>query len=149
MIGQAYAAAAMNALQSDPNTFFPFQVQGHQREREILLGRTYDLTNRDNSPLLPLPPGRFPVQVTAKTLTSFTFTTLPGHFDAEGSTVTFSIWADQAGTVYLGHLGIAEPSSDPSLQFVIAPYMAAWTWDQQASNLRRWLQQENYRLFRR
>jgi len=148
-IGQMYAVSAMNALQSDPNSFFPFQVLGHQGEQEILKGHFYDLMNRENSPLSPMPPGRFPVQVTEKTPNSFTFTTFPGHFDSPGSTITFYIWADPKGTVHLGHLGIAEPSADQSLKFIVAPYVAAWTWDQQANNLRRWLEQENNRLFGR
>jgi hypothetical protein len=144
-----YAVSAMNALQSDPNSFFPFQVLGHQGEQEILKGHIYDLTNREDSPLLPMPPGRFPIQVTEKTPNSFTFTTLPGHFDSPGSTITFYTWADEKGTVHLGHLGIAEPSADHSLKFIVAPDAAAWTWDQQANNLRRWLEQENKRLFGR
>jgi hypothetical protein len=109
--GPVIAYLAIDALQSDPNRFFPFQVLGYNGEREIVLGSTYDLTNRPGS-ILPLPPGRFPVRVTEVTPTSFTFTTLPGHFDYDarspgGSTVTFSTRSDTAGAVHLEQVGVA------------------------------------------
>jgi hypothetical protein len=126
----------MDALQSDPNRFFPFQVLGNHGEREIVLGSTYDLTNR--FPPLPLPPGRFPVMVTQVTPTSFTFTALEGHFDPPGSKITFSVVVDSAGAIFLEHRGVAVPGK-PSSTYLLAPTIAGKAWDIQAANLRRWL----------
>lgn len=137
--GAAYAVNAMGALQRDPNMFFPFRVVGHHGEQDIELGATYDLTNRETSPAFPLPPGRFPVWVTRVTPTSFTFSTLEGHFDPEGSTITFTIWADETGTLHLEHLAIAA-SKAPNPMYLLAPTMAGLAWDAQAQNLRQWLQ---------
>jgi hypothetical protein len=133
---------AMDALQSNPNRFFPFQVLGHNGEKEIILGRTYDLTNRPSSSFFPLPPGRFPVMVTQVTPTSFTFTTLEGHFDGPGSKVTFSTVVDSTGLIHLEHKGLAV-SDQPSPQYLIAPTFAEKAWDIQAANLRRWLSGPN------
>jgi hypothetical protein len=134
---------AMDALQSDPNRFFPFQVLGHNGERGIVLGSTYDLTNPPSSSFPPpLPPGRFPVMVTQVTPTSFTFTALEGHFDPPGSKITFSIIVDSTGVIHLEHKGVAVPG-DPSLAYLAAPTMAGKAWDAQAANLRRWLSGPN------
>jgi hypothetical protein len=138
--GAAFAQMAMGALQADPNRFFPFRVIGAGGEQEIILGRVYDLTNRENSPIFPLPPGRFPIRVTEVTANSFTFTTLPGHFDPPGSTITFTIFPDPAGMIHLEHLGVTAPSADLSLMYPAAPYMAGKTWDIQAANLREFLE---------
>jgi hypothetical protein len=138
--GPAYAQMAMGALQRDPNSFFPFRVIGWRGEQEIELGHEYDLANRENSPLFPLPPGRFPIRVTEITPNSFTFTTLPGHFDPEGSTITFAIFPDASGMLHLEHLGVTAPTADPSLMYLVAPYMAAKAWDIQAANLRAFLE---------
>jgi len=132
------AQSAMGALQHDPNRFFPFQVLGHEGEREIRLGHSYDLVNPPSSALFPLPPGRFPVVVTEKTPNSFTFTTQKGHFDPEGSKITFTITADSSGAIYLEHKAYAH-SDESSPMYLIAPSLATKAWDIQAANLRRWL----------
>jgi hypothetical protein len=133
----------MDALQSDPNRFFPFRVLGHDGEKAIVLGSTYDLTNPPSSSSpFPLPMGRFPVMVTQVTPTSFTFTALEGHFDSPGSKITFSILVDPAGVIRLEHKGVAAPGN-PSPAYLIAPTMAGKAWDIQAANLRRWLSGPN------
>lgn len=136
-LAQELSEAAMFELQKEPNRFFPFQVLGHQGETEILLGHVYDLTNRSLLPF-PLPPGRFPVMVTQVTATSFTFTTLPGHFDPPGSTITFTTWADSSGSVHLEHRGVTT-RGDASPSYIVAPTLAGEAWDLQAARLRNWL----------
>ncbi|MGZ2744459.1 hypothetical protein [Burkholderia stagnalis] len=136
-VARLLAQLVMGALQQDPNRFFPFQVVGHDGEREILLGHSYDVVNRPSA-LFPLPPGRFPVQVTEVTPNSFTFTTQQGHFDPPGSKITFTITADSSGAIRLEHKAFAR-SDEPSPVYLIAPSLAAKAWDAQAANLRRWL----------
>src|SRR5262249_53254204 len=136
LLGRAYVQSAMAALQRDPNAFFPFDVLGQRGERSIILGCKYDLTNRGAYVLLP--PGRFPVMVTQVLPTSFTFTTLEGHFDAPGSTITFTFRVDSYGTIHLEHRATAA-SGDPSLIYLLAPAMSEIIWDAQANAVRQWL----------
>src|SRR5262249_15879129 len=123
--GDALAFQAMDALQNDPNRFFPFQGLGLDGERSIVLGKVYVLANRPGAvPLIPspLPEGSFPVKVTEVTPTSFTFTTLEGHFDPPGSIVTFSIRSDASGAIHLEHDAItARDRSGASLSLLVAP----------------------------
>ena len=135
-LGDLYARVAMDALQSDPNRFFPFQVVGQNGERRITRGAVYELSNRLTGWALPL--GSFPVRVTEVTPTSFTFTALRGHFDPEGSTITFSTRVDIVGTLRFEHFGVTTRGNS-SFTFLFAPFLAARAWDIQADNLRRWL----------
>ena len=132
------AWTAMDALQSDPNRFFPFRVLGLNGERGIVLGGVYELTNRPGV-TLPLPPGRFPVQVTVVTPTSFTFTALYGHFDAPGSTITFLMRTDAAGLFHFEQLGIGRSSESSISDYLYAPSVAAFAWTMQAENVRQWV----------
>jgi RHS repeat-associated protein len=135
---------AMLALQGDPSTFFPFDVKGLQGEKEITLGHSYNLVNKVGG-LLPLPPGEslmgqpYPVQVTQVSGTSFTFTTLPGHFDPIGSTITFTTWVDPESNIHLEQYGRTTQSDHPDEMYFYAPLFAGFSWDIQANNLRNWL----------
>ncbi len=129
----------MMALQFNPNDFFPFNVEGYGGEKDINLGSEYDLVNKPGK-FFPLPPGRHPIKVTEVTPTAFTFTTLEGHFDTPGSTITFTIYEDTNGNIHLEHYGKAIPSKEPSSIYLLAPYIAKITWDEQADNLSKWLE---------
>jgi hypothetical protein len=140
------ARLAMSAMISDPNRFFPFSVIARSTAHDVttidkktsLRTRTeYDLVSRGELPFY-LPPGRHPIVISAITPTSFTFTTLPGHFDPEGSTITFTTWVDDAGRLHLEQYGTTLPSSEPDATFTAAPALARLAWNQQASNLTTW-----------
>lgn len=127
---------AMMVLQSNPSRYFPFDVVGKNGEKGIVLEGEYDLVDRGG---FFLPPGKFPIRVSAWSPTSFTFTTLEGHFDAPGSTVTFTTWTDLEGNIHLEQHGTAQPASPTSLTYGMAPlipYLAGRAWDVQAANLR-------------
>lgn len=49
--------------------------------------------------------GSHAVDVVAVTDTSFTFITLPGHFDPPGSQITFTTWKDHDGYIHLEQWG--------------------------------------------
>lgn len=127
------------ALEGNPSNYFPFNVEGQSGEKSIVLGSEYDLVNKPGK-LFPLPPGRHPIKVTEVTEHSFTFTTLEGHFDTPGSTITFTIYKDINGIIHLEQYGVALPSKEPSFKFLLAPDMAKFAWDEQADNLRKWLE---------
>ena len=86
----ATAQLAMHMLEDDPNRYFPFSVVPLDgAPPSIVAGDSYDL----QGPLLPgfgIPYDHNPVNVSEEDLVSFTFTTLPGHFDLPGSTIEFS-----------------------------------------------------------
>jgi hypothetical protein len=85
---------------------------------------------------IPLPPGRYPVQVTEVTSHSFTFTALDGHFDPVSSTISFSITSDPARNIYQYAVAHAD---NPSLLLLVAPFIANMTWTSQADALRDFL----------
>lgn len=84
-------------FQRDPGLIFPFS-----------LGTCATITRHDLGEVCNLTQDPFfknaPVKVTTVTSTSFTFTTLPGHFDPVGSTITFSTYVS-GGNVYLRQTG--------------------------------------------
>jgi hypothetical protein len=90
-----------------------------------------------------LPPGSHPVRVTKVTSTSFTFTTLKGHFDPVGSTIKFSTFRDVNGNIYLVQEGrTLQTSFDARLS--VAPSFASSAWDRQAAALREYLEQAKF-----
>ena len=131
----------MLELKLAPNQFFPFQVVGKNGEQSIERGSQYDLVNRADSPFSPLPPGRWPVQVSEVTPTSFTFTTAKGHFDGAGSTITFSTWTDRQGNAPGARNKRPEQNGINPITAFAAPFLAGMAWDKQASNLGSWLGQ--------
>jgi hypothetical protein len=137
----------MSALQADPNRFFPFNAVPLHGEHGIELGGEYNLVDSSWAILNPLvyalflpPGGPYPVRVTEVGPRSFTFTSLPGHFDEPGSTIRFSTYLDNAGNVHFVHDGNARESPDWRVTNVAAPALAPDTvWRLQESNLRSWL----------
>lgn len=84
------ARGVMSAMQADPSAFFPFPIEGARGETRLQRGHTYDLR--------PLPgPHVDTVRVTAMTVTSFTFRTLPGHAEGYPATIRFSTRVDKHG----------------------------------------------------
>ncbi len=130
----------MMALQSNPSAFFPFDVRGNQGESGILLKHEYNLVNKRDRLLPFFLPSEYPVRVTEVTPTSFTFSTLPGHFDPLGSTVIFTTWVDLYGKIHLEQHGKTTHSSRADPLLILAPVIAGFTWDIQAANLSIWLQ---------
>jgi hypothetical protein len=132
---------AMLALQSYPSHYFPFDVVSTSGAEGIVLNEEYDLIDRGG---FFIPPGKHPVRVTEASATSFTFTTLEGHFDPPGSTVTFTTWTDADGNVHLEQRGVTKPAPPSSLTYglpmILAPYLAGRAWDVQVENLRQVLE---------
>jgi RHS repeat-associated protein len=130
-------ALAMRALQANPNAFFPFNVVGAHGETSLYEGGVFYLMARPGS--VPFAPGRNPVLVTELTDWSFTFETLPGHFDPVGSTIRFSVDTDPFGNVVLEQHGrAAARPGDPPRGFLfnqLAVKLANMTWDVQALQL--------------
>jgi RHS repeat-associated protein len=76
--------------------------------------------------------GDDPVRVTSVTSTSFTFTSLPGHFDGPNGTITFRTY-EENGDLYLCQVAHA-----PNASWVVnifGPEIAKTVWAQQAANL--------------
>jgi hypothetical protein len=115
----------MAYFQKHPREIFPFD-----------LGQcdTIQLWARCDLRIIPLTID--PVQVTAVSKTSFTFTALPEHFDPPGSTITFSI-VERRGAIFVLQKGRALRDDEGSV-LDRATAIAGWiTWAQQAENLRR------------
>ena len=120
---------AIAATLKEPNRIFPF----HDRlawERRAFNPAAY-MSCR--TCVDPFDNGNF-VRVTDVTETSFTFRTLPGHFDGVGATIKFSTH-EEGGVVYLQHDGFAPNAG--IVQALVVPFGAAVTWTQQAYNLGR------------
>jgi hypothetical protein len=124
---------AMALLQANPSDFFPFRVHGlgsSAYTSRLQLGREYNLVGVG-------PPGDDPIEIAELTATSFTFLTLPGHFDGVGGTIKFST-VERGGVVYLEH--DAKAPDTGYLVGTFAPYFAGQAWDYQAAALRDALQ---------
>lgn len=122
---------AMQVLQSDPDSIFPFTVKSLDGDRSIRENAVYDLRHvRD--PLNKFDTKNY-VRVTEVTDRSFTFTTLEGHFDGPDGTIKFTTY-ESGGWVYLRQDAYA-PNA-PWWNGLIAPLGAKYlTWPQQAWNL--------------
>jgi len=138
--GEAAAERVMGALQRSPNDFFPFSVQSAdgspatiERGKKLILEDRY----QEFPPILP--PGENPVEVVEVTPNSFTFKTLPGHFDPPGSMISFITAADVSGQVLLMHLGTTLPDSRTSPKYLYGPVGADIAWTRQSEALRQWL----------
>ncbi|MBI4492385.1 MAG: RHS repeat-associated core domain-containing protein [Chloroflexi bacterium] len=120
----------MEYFQQHPREIFPFDL----REcGAIQLGAQCDLDAG------PGPAKHAPVEITAVSSTSFTFTALERHFDynpkdPQGSWIRFTI-IERGGNIYLQQKARALVE-DPRIDF-LAPRVAYLTWAQQARNLRR------------
>jgi RHS repeat-associated protein len=136
-------AAAMDALKRNPSAYFPFDVIGAKGQKELVENGIYYLMARPGSPF-PFPPGKNPVRVTEVSPTSFTFTTMLGHFDPEGSTIRFSTYVDDAGNVLLEQHAAAWADMDdmPRPYFLneLAVTIASMGWDIQAYQLKSFLE---------
>lgn len=137
--GELAAARVMGALQRSPDDFFPFSVRtADGSPATIEPGRQLILEDRyEGLPMLP--PGENPVEVVEVTPNSFTFKTLPGHFDPPGSMISFMTAADVSGQVLLMHLGTTLPDASPSPKYLYAPIGANIAWTRQTEALRQWL----------
>jgi hypothetical protein len=133
----------MTELQRSPNRHFPFNViPADGGSDAIRRNGIYDLEDRyiELPPILP--PGLNPVKVTEVTPTSFTFTTLPGHFDPPGSTITFKTYVDESGSVHLQHRGITAPTGSSSPTYLLGPSGGNRAWSRQSASLRKWLENQ-------
>jgi hypothetical protein len=122
--------AVMQYFQTHPQQIFPFGLSG---ATSIKTGEKIDLQT-------PFPWSKSPVEVIATSPTSFTFKTLPGHFDPPGSTITFTVY-ESGGHMYLeqtGHWNFASGMAGVEQRAMayssVAPAVATWT--QQGNNLR-------------
>ncbi|HLY30572.1 MAG TPA: RHS repeat-associated core domain-containing protein, partial [Ktedonobacterales bacterium] len=135
-------AYVMHELQAHPGAVFPFSLGNCAT---IAVGETCDLEQINTSPGKYGPPTipndipfLGPIMVTHVDATEFTFTVLPGHFDAPGSTITFTI-ITVGGNVYLQQTGISLGpgngigSMAPNSAKFLGAYIA---WSKQAQNLR-------------
>jgi hypothetical protein len=124
----------MQYFQNHPQQIFPFGLSG---AASIKPGETIHLQT-------PLPWSNSPVQVVNVGRTSFTFKTLPGHFDPPGSTITFTVY-ESGGHMYLEQTaswkfapGAAGVTQRAEAYASVAPAIATWT--QQGNNLRKVVQ---------
>jgi uncharacterized Zn-binding protein involved in type VI secretion len=85
------AREAMHILQTHPNDIYPFAVIGHNGEKTIELGSTYDLVNT-YGPVNNFLIGPDQVRTIAKSDTSYTFVTLYHHHRGGGQTITFKTY---------------------------------------------------------
>ena len=115
----------MRSFQQNAWQIFPFslgQCSG------IKLGQRCDLVT-------PTPWSDSPVEISACDLTSFTFTTLPGHFDPVGSTITFSVY-QMNGVTYLRQTAVWNIHNFVEGAGALTTVLGAgFTWLQQAQNL--------------
>jgi hypothetical protein len=122
---EANARTIMAKLIQAPNIFFPFSVVPLTPSTGITLGGLYDLQDT-----------RFPgdkwnwIQVSSVTDTSFTFTTLPGHFRGPWEEISFYTF-EGAGRVFLAQIG----TEDGSFMGDIYTWASTATWATQAQNL--------------
>jgi hypothetical protein len=113
---------AMTYFQAHPGQVFPFELGGCG---SIQTNETCHLHT-------PLPWSDSPVQVTRTTDTSFTFNTLEGHFDAPGSTITFSV-VDVDGRLHLIQTGVwVLPNTKQTVLSNGSALPAYYVWKQQA-----------------
>jgi len=151
VIGHAIASfepadqIVMTELKANPSKYFPFGVEPRKGENGIQQDGEYYLVN-----VTPLLPGRFPVTVSEVTPVSFTFTAGLGHFDPEGSTISFTTYIDADNNVHLQHLGWTAKDKSPMAGDIlvggvtmVAPYIADRTWRKMAAGLRSWLAEQH------
>jgi len=138
------AKKVMAELQGNPNAYFPFQVQAVAGDLKgypiagIQLGARLNLSG----PRTPIVRGALisglddsnHVVVTARSDTSFTFTTQADHFDGAGGTITFSTY-EAGGTVYLQNTGVAPTAGIANSFLVNFGQGARGAWLQMASRL--------------
>jgi hypothetical protein len=126
------ASAVMGMLQSQPNAFFPFHIKGSE---SIQLGSVYELQNVRVPNLTGQAPGadlRNYVVVSEVGPTTFSFATLPGHFDGAHGVITFTTY-ERDGFIYLQQNGDApEASWFNSLAVPVGVWLP---WRIQAENL--------------
>jgi hypothetical protein len=123
-------------LKKSPSTICPFAlVDENDQPGEIKRNAILYLVNRPGLDQVILPPGRHPVQVTDETPRSFTLTALPGHFAPPGSTISFEMMLDSAGSVMLIQRGDARGSAS-SLIITFGPALADIAWRRQADAMR-------------
>ena len=114
-------------FQQHPGQVFPFTLGPDGTT--IVPGEQLDLKT-------PTPANTSSVVVTTVTPTSFTFSTLPGHFDPPGSTITFTV-LERDGHMFLeqtAHWNFTDPVSQAPLSLLSVPFAGA-TWRNQAQNL--------------
>lgn len=124
----ATSESAMKIITSSPNDIFPFTVSG--AFPSIILKGKYDLLNTIGPNNLGLGPD--PIEVTAMSASSFTFTTLAGHHRGAGQTITFE--TNSIG----GHIRLIQYGTFNSLDPRQYAYNAgaSYAWALQAHNLR-------------
>jgi len=116
----------MEYFQEHPQQIFPFGLRGAPPIRN---GELIDLA-------VPTEGSHSRVKVTSETPTSFTFTTLPGHFDPPGSTITFTVYRSN------GHMYLKQTAHWAFTSFTQMPvsyasaYFAPRVWDEMGGNLR-------------
>ena len=117
----------MTYFEEHPQEIFPFGLRGARRITRL---ERIDLAT-------PTGLNDSPVVVTGVTATSFTFTSLPGHFDPPGSTIRFRVYESE-GEMYVEQTGrwrFTSPLQRPvSYASVVGAYV---TWGQMGDNLRR------------
>jgi RHS repeat-associated protein len=118
----------MAQFQARPGDVFPF---GLGRCTQIILDQKCDLH---------VAPGVADdewVRITSVSDTSFTFTTLPGHFDPPGSTITFTVYRGEDGDMWLRQSAVWQLSGPWELTKAKVSAAGAWvSWRRQSNNLR-------------
>jgi uncharacterized protein YukE len=116
----------MAYFEEHPQEIFPFGLRGAQRISRL---ERIDLAT-------PTSLNDSPVVVTGMTATSFTFTSLRGHFDPPGSTIRFRVYESQ-GEMCLEQTGRWKFTSLAQRPVSYASIVGAYvTWGQMGNNLR-------------
>lgn len=124
------AEKAMYLLQSNPNEYFPFYVEGKDGQQDPSIAEGAELELKWTR--WPFDNGNY-VKVSNVTATGFAFDTLPGHFEGPGSNIHFSTF-ESNGLVVLRQAGYA-PLAGP-LNSTFAGILAAKVvWQIQAARL--------------
>jgi hypothetical protein len=125
----------MKMFQAHPDLIFPFSLGSC---KTIVKNEVCHLD------VAPVAAADAPVRVTSVTATSFTFTTLKGHVDPVGSTVTFTVY-QSGGDVYFRQTAWWNTNDPVDLAKAYGTVPAAFLqWQRQSDNLRMYAYTEEW-----
>lgn len=143
--GASAPFVARYIVQTNPNLVFPFEVETEPERLDLFEGEKLLLHTgvprgcSFGGLIVPVPCfGPDPVVVSDISSTSFTFTTLPGHVEGAGSTITFAACVDDNGDLIWSQHGVGSLNGFEHLPGVkpLQRFFANRFWSTQARNLK-------------